>query len=56
MVLLTDIKGKKRKVTKADQKKIENYQRLPGVYVKISDILKQVQGDKTIPWKQQKGL
>ena len=56
MIPVKNTKDKERKVNKSDQKKILNYQGLPGVYTFVREVTKRTQEDRTTLWKQQKGL
>jgi len=54
MVLLTDMKGNKRKVDVNLQKKIKCYQKLPGIYVTVKEVLKNTREEKILLWNKQK--
>lgn len=56
MLLLTDHKGQKRKTKRVNVpvNRIKEYEKLPGVYTAIRDVLRNFKEETSISWKQQK--
>lgn len=54
MVLLTDIKGNRKKTNIKTQKQSVDYKNLPGVYVTVQDTSKSTKEAGVISWNKQK--
>lgn len=54
MILLKDIKGNKKKVDINKQQKLKSYQKLPGVFIAVKEILRSTREGGVIPWNKRK--